>query len=29
MASIKEAFDIPQYLGVSLRDSYKRVKLMK
>ena len=29
MASIKEVFDIPQYLGVSLRDSYKRVKLMK
>lgn len=29
MAWIKEVFDIPQYLGVSLRDSYKRVKLMK
>ncbi len=29
MASIEEVFDIPQYLGVSLRDSYKRLKLMK
>ena len=27
MASFEEVFDILQYLGVSLRDTYKRVTL--